>query len=193
MIRQIIGGCLFLVLLQMPIPSQGQPAATNASRVTAFHAALVTMMKLKTHAERAAFIEPHVLDLFDVPRIASISLGRTWRKLDEQDRSSFRDLLSTLIVATYADRFKNYADQVFSHKNSKAVKNGELVRTQLATSDRLVRLDYFFRDGKVFNVAADGVSDLSLRRADYASIVKNRGYAALLNELTVKIEEARGT
>ena len=36
-----------------------------------------------------------------------------------------------------------------------------------------------------------GVSDLSLRRADYNSIVKKEGYASLLAHLRNKIKQAR--
>ncbi|MFZ8890496.1 MAG: ABC transporter substrate-binding protein, partial [Pseudomonadales bacterium] len=54
-----------------------------------------------------------------------------------------------------------------------------------------VSLNYFLRDGGIFNVVADGVSDLSLRRADYNSIVKKEGYASLLAHLRNKIKQAR--
>ena len=41
----------------------------------------------------------------------------------------------------------------------------------------------------MFNVVADGVSDLSVRRADYNSIVKSEGYAALLERMRDNIAE----
>jgi phospholipid transport system substrate-binding protein len=67
-----------------------------------------------------------------------------------------------------------------------------VVRTRLrrdAAAD--VALDYFLRDDKVFNVVADGVSDLSLRRADYNSIIKSEGYERLLEHIRDKISAAR--
>ena len=53
------------------------------------------------------------------------------------------------------------------------------------------KLDYFFSDGKVFNVAADGVSDLSLRRADYNSVLKSEGFDALMAHLEQQLRELR--
>ena len=50
-------------------------------------------------------------------------------------------------------------------------------------------LDYYFRGDRVFNVVADGVSDLSLRRADYNSIVKEEGYDRLLAHIRDSIAE----
>ena len=65
-----------------------------------------------------------------------------------------------------------------------------MVKTELVrSSGDKVTLDYYFRDAGVFNVVADGVSDLSLRRADYNSIVKSDGYAALLEHLRSKIAD----
>jgi len=67
-----------------------------------------------------------------------------------------------------------------------------VVRSELLPRDgEPVKLDYFFRDGKVFNVAADGVSDLSLRRADYSRVIKDRGFDALISHLREKVEETR--
>jgi len=46
-------------------------------------------------------------------------------------------------------------------------------------------------DGRIFNVIADGVSDLSLRRADYNSIIKNEGYVQLTVYVRAKLTQAR--
>jgi phospholipid transport system substrate-binding protein len=67
-----------------------------------------------------------------------------------------------------------------------------VVRTRLLRPpDAPVTLDYFLRDGRIFDVVADGVSDLSLRRADYASIIQSRGYPALLEDLDASIVKLR--
>ena len=44
----------------------------------------------------------------------------------------------------------------------------------------------------VYNLVADGVSDLSLRRADYNSIIKEKGYDALLRHIEENIAELGG-
>ena len=72
------------------------------------------------------------------------------------------------------------------------MRTGDVVRTRLLReAEADVTLDYFLRAGRVFNVVADGVSDLSLRRADYSSIIKTEGFAALLTHIQRKIDEAR--
>jgi len=130
--------------------------------------------------------------LFDVSRIAKISVGRSWLKLNDDQRRDFKGVLGELIVATYADRFDAYKGQAFRVVGVREVKKGIVVRSELLPRDgEPVKLDYFFRDGKVFNVAADGVSDLSLRRADYSRVIKDRGFDALISHLREKVEETR--
>ena len=129
---------------------------------------------------------------FDITRIAAVSLGRTWRDLTDTQQTEFVSLLSELVVATYADRFDGYSGQQFVTDEVRAVRTGDVVRTRLLReAEADVTLDYFLRAGRVFNVVADGVSDLSLRRADYSSIIKTEGFAALLTHIQRKIDEAR--
>jgi phospholipid transport system substrate-binding protein len=69
-----------------------------------------------------------------------------------------------------------------------------VVRTELERSNgERVSLDYYFRGGQVFNVVADGVSDLSLRRADYNGVIKSQGYERLLSHIRENIAELRVT
>ena len=152
-------------------PAHAEVAEADAGAgIEDFHGALIAAMQMPGHAEREAALLPVAAELFDLPRIAGISLGRTWRDLDESQRQAFQDNLLALIVATYADRFDSYGDQQFVTDDVQAVRTGHVVRTRLLRpGEDDVTLDYFVRDGRVFNVVADGVSDLSLRRADYTS------------------------
>jgi ABC-type transporter MlaC component len=50
-----------------------------------------------------------------------------------------------------------------------------------------VTLDYYIKDGRIFNVIVIGVSDLSLRRADYVAVIKHQGYLFLLASLKAKL------
>jgi phospholipid transport system substrate-binding protein len=180
------------------VSAQAGPASADADvatgSVAAFHQALVDALAIDQHAAREALLLPQVEQRFDVRRIAAISLGRTWRSLSESQQNVFVDLLTTLIAATYADRFDGFNGQRFVSEATAAVKSGFIVKTRLQRSTgEDVSLHYFLRDGRIFNVVADSVSDLSLRRADYNSIIKNQGYAALVAHIEEKIVLARST
>lgn len=174
-----------------PSAQAPDPDAAAAS-VAGFHAALLEAAQVSLHAERETLLKPEIEAVFDVRRIAAISLGRTWRSLAEAQQDAFVDLLTALVVATYADRFDSYSGQRFVTDEVAAVKSGFVVHTRLVReAQEDVSLNYFLREGRVFNVVADGVSDLSLRRADYNSIIKNQGYDALLTHINEKIDLAR--
>ena len=42
---------------------------------------------------------------------------------------------------------------------------------------------------RIMNVVAQGVSDLSLKRADYTAVIKTEGFDSLINRLEKKIAE----
>ena len=191
-------GVLGLVLALVLGASAGQAAAavdaeTANGKIDAFHALLIDVMQTPGHANRAAALSPVVPGFFDIGTVSRITLGRTWRELDEVRQREFSELLEALIVATYADRFDSFDGQRFERGESLAGRRGWVVKTQLVRSNgERVNLDYYFNAGSVFNVVADGVSDLSLRRADYNSIVKQDGYDALIRDMQENIAEMRG-
>ena len=160
--------------------------------INAFHAALIQAMRSPDYAARETALQPVIEASFDITRIAGISVGRTWRDLTDAQQAEFVSLLRELVVATYADRFDGYSGQQFVTDEVRSVRTGHVVRTRLIRETEAdVMLDYFLRAGRVFNVVADGVSDLSLRRADYSSIIKSEGFSALLTHIQQKIDEAR--
>ena len=171
----------FLLLLLVPLQGYGE----SAEPVERLHTALLEAMQMADHPTREAYLRPVITDTFDARRIAGISLGRTWRSLDDVQRDDFVTLLMDLVVATYADRFDRYNDQRFVTDAVETVQANVVVQT------RLLRTDYVLKGGRIFNVIADGVSDLSLRRADYNSILKQEGYDSLVQHLRDKTAAAR--
>jgi phospholipid transport system substrate-binding protein len=192
-----MSACLLLLCCasgQATEPEQPSLQAQAQTKVESFHTTLLEVLRLPQQNAREALLQPQIEALFDIRSIARISLGRTWRTLDAAQQQAFEGLLAELIVATYASRFDGFNNQRFVTNGVEGVKSGFVVRTHLLRNNGdSVSLDYFLRDGKVFNVVADGVSDLSLRRADYNSIIKNEGYARLITHIKTKIAEARTT
>ncbi len=167
--------------------------ADGQAVVEQVHEALIAAMHIEDHAEREILLKPVIEEFFDISSIARISLGRTWRSLNEDQQAAFAALLLELITVTYADRFDSYSGQRFETVVVKQTRSGQVVSTRLIRSDGTwVSLDYFLRTNRIFNVVADGVSDLSLRRADYNSVLKSEGYDRLLEHIGDKIKLGRG-
>ncbi|MCZ6652677.1 MAG: ABC transporter substrate-binding protein, partial [Planctomycetota bacterium] len=80
-----------------------------------------------------------------------------------------------------------------------AQRGRELVRTVLEVNEDPaddVSLDYLLHDSdgkwRIVNVIANGVSDLSLKRADYGAVVKAQGLDSLIAKLEGQISDLEG-
>ena len=181
-----------LLLLLCGAVRAEEPEGAKA-QIDALHEALLGAMQCEcSEAERAEALQPVVLALFDVAVIARISSGRSWPGFEAEQRQDLIQLLEQLLVATYADRFDSFSGQRFEHVGMTESRTGAVVKTAIVrASGERVPIDYYFRGDKVFNVVADGVSDLSLRRADYSSILKEQGYSGLVQHIEDNLAELR--
>ena len=183
--------CLFLAF-NFNLPALAEPTAP----VIEFHEGLIGVMKSGSYAGRIQLLTTMVERSFDTGTIARIALGRNWRKMEEGNKVTIRALLGEVIVSSYASRFPAYTRQYFEILSQKPIKpNRVIVRTRLHTDAEIVDLDYQLiqRDGqwRIFDVAANGVSDLSLKRATYSATIKSRGVAGVIEELRQTIKDNR--
>ncbi len=146
-------------------------------------------------SERYSTLEPVILESFDTPVIAKVILSRYWKDLTPQQREDFIHLFNQLTVATYASRFDSFNDDVFTTITVKQLKKGRiLVRTEIQSNgDDPVKLDYLMHKNNgqwfIISVIADGVNDLSLKRVEYSTVIKNNGYEYLVTNIAKKITE----
>ncbi len=140
-------------------------------------------------------VEEVVISRFDTPLIAKVIMSRYWRQLDDEKKMDFIRLFQRLSVATYASRFDGYDNESFVELSAEKLKKGRLlIKTELQrTDDKPVHLDYLMHetDGewKIISVIANGVNDLSLKRAEYATVIKDRGFDGLVDEVSRKISD----
>ena len=67
-----------------------------------------------------------------------------------------------------------------------------MVKTEfLRTDDEPVSFNYIVQrennKWKIISIIANGINDLSLKRADYSAVIQDKGYAVLLTDLEEKI------
>ena len=164
--------------------------------VQALHDSLLEIMRQSANGAyeaRHARMEKTVADHFDIPLIARVVLGRHWRALEAEQQQAFIDLFRRLTVATYVNRFDAFDGQSFRTLETKALReNRYLVKTTLeAPGADPVSLDYLVQQTdagwKIISVIAQGVNDLSLKRAEYGGLIRDRGYPALVASLEEKI------
>ncbi len=153
-------------------------------------------MKSRQYDERLALLTPIVRENFDIATVARIALGRNWRRIREDQQNTVASLMEEVIVSSYASRFPEYSGQYFEVTGETPIKsNRMIVRSRLHTRDETVDLDYqlVLKEGewKIFDVVANGVSDLSLKRSTYADTFKDDGIEGVIREIRQTIDKNR--
>lgn len=196
LLRSVAAGLLAWCVL---FPASAENAEAVAT-VDNLHAALLDIMQ---NAESLGFsgrrerIAPVIHASLDLPFITRFAVGRYWKVLDAGQRDAIVEVFSRWTVAHYAARFNGYSGERFEFVSAEPSKrNRELVRTVLEVSDdqaENVTLDYLLhrKEGKwrIINVIANGVSDLSLKRADYGAVIQAQGLDGLIAKLEAQIGE----
>lgn len=190
-----------LLLLQLPASAGAGELDGPAATVENFHNKLLSVMQ---RAEELGYrgryeeLEPYINAGFDIPLITNVVLGRYRDQINEAQRTDFNNLFSRSSTATYASRFDGYDGEEFLELSREPLKRGRvLIRTELRRPNGdPVSLDYLLHEkqGKwyIISVSADGVNDLSLKRAEYAAVIKEKGYNGLITEILSKIDRMEG-
>jgi len=199
--RTVVGAMMLLwvlgPVLNVVFAAQQTPRAT----VESFHATLLVAMQNAVELAftgRRDLMAPSVSESFDLSFISEVVAGRYWKTWDAVQRERMLAMFSKLTVATYAARFHGYSGQQFKVTDTRPLKKERvLVRSVLVGIDGdEVQLDYVLHqrdDGwKVINVVAEGVSDLSVKRADYARVLSTAGFEQLMNRLEEKVRLLSG-
>lgn len=191
--------CTFLLAMSVPLhAAESTPQAT----VEKLHATLLEAMQQGPslgYAGRVALLQPVLGDVFDFETIARVVTGRHWAGLPADKRREFIDVFARLSTATYAENFKSHGGEKFLTRGTDARKAAQLVRTALVKTDgKEVSLNYLLAENagvwRIVNVIAEGVSDLSLKRAEYTAVIGSDGIDGLIAKLNAKVasyEDAR--
>ena len=192
-----------LLFLALPLLAPGFAPAAEAvpgpeKTVSGLHSVLISVMK---DAERLGFrgryeaLDPEIRKRFDLAFITRFAAGRYWKRLTEEQKRELTERFSVMSVATYASRFDGYSGEEFRHVGVEEAKRGRvIVRTVLLKSDgETIDFDYVLRrtrgGWRIINVVVKGVSDLSLKRSQFTSILKKEGIEGLIKRINKKIRD----
>ena len=178
-------------------PGTAAVPAAPAEVVAELHAGIVAAAKdpKRSVEQRYAELEPLVARTHDLPYIAELSIRRHWAGLTDDQREHFLAAFVRLSVMTYASRFGAATSSTFEVLGSEDAGNGR-VQVHAAihrANDPDVSLDYLLHevDGhwKIINILADQVSDLALKRAEYARVLGAGSIDDLIAELESQVAE----
>lgn len=191
-------GAVFL-LIAASIPSHADDAADAQTFVRNLADKAISQLTSPTlsQGERESAFRTLLGEHFDVPAIGRSALGRYWRVATPDEQSEYMALFEDLIVATYAQRFRDYGgenlDILGANKPAGNEDGAVLVQSQITRNvAKPIRLDWRVAqagsDPKIVDVVIEGVSMMQTQRSEFSSVIVRNGnkVAGLIGELRTK-------
>ncbi len=190
----------FAVIALLGLGSPAAAAESPARRIVEMlHGSLLDIMmsaEALGFEGRRDYITPVMEDSYDMALIARASTGRYWRRASDDQKRRIIEAITRLSITIYAARFDGFSGEQFRTLSDEPAPRGTvLVKTEIVKSDGdTVALDYLMRetagDWRIIDVYLDGIySEIALKRADYAGILKRAGFDGLFAEIERKIAE----
>jgi phospholipid transport system substrate-binding protein len=132
-------------------------------------------------------ILPVVEETFDLEFMAKTCIGRVWKDLSPDIQARWVEVFTRYTTTKLADQFDAYSGQRFVLKGERPASRGTLI--VLSSVERPgkddVRLDFRVRPmgdvWRIIDIYGKGkVSEVALRRSEYASILEQSGIEGLI-------------
>jgi len=189
---------VYLLFSVNPLWAETEQEQAIQTPINLLHDTLINNMKsaaTTSFQERYALMEKVVINKFNTALISKVILSRYWKSLDGKAQADFIDLFNQLTISTYVNRFDSFDGELFKNLSIEPMKkNRFLVKTQLIrTDDDPVSFNYIVQNDndewKIISVIANGINDLSLKRAEYSSVIKDQGLNSLIESIRQKISD----
>ena len=195
---KLFAACVMMLSFLNPVATQAATAGSASETVDRFQSVLISTMK---DAQKLGYegrykrLKPAIEESHNLPQIAKIVSGRFADQLKDEQKQQFTELFGELSIATYAAQFDGYSGELFKTVSERKLDNGSVVVQSVLThdGDQKTTFDYVLtqKDGRwrIVNVVVDGVSDLAVKRSEYATILRTEGAEALIAKLKDKIAQ----
>jgi phospholipid transport system substrate-binding protein len=181
----------------------GAPAALAAgdpvAQVESLDKALLDAMKSGETVgitERSRKLAPVIESVFDLRAMTAFAVGPAWAGFSKEQQEAAIAAFARLMAASYASNFHSFGGERFEIDPSVIARGSDrIVQTRLQTPQKApVSLVYRMREAggswRVIDVYYGAVSQLSIRRSDFAASIGSGGAAELIahvNSLTADL------
>jgi phospholipid transport system substrate-binding protein len=146
-----------------------------------------------TVRERDKRFAPAITTAFDLATMTRLAVGPSWKGFSPAQQGALQSAFTRFIVADYASQINNYSGESFvvdPQTTPETRGGGEVVKTRLLQpGGKTVSINYLVRGGRVIDVYLNGtISDLAMRRDEFASIIASGGADGLIKRLHDRAE-----
>jgi len=185
---------LLCVLLLRPLADAAQAPASDpaVTQVQTLVAALLKSMQAgsaESMTERYRTLQPVIEQVFALPLVTRLSVGPEWANFSPDQQKEMITAFTRFTVANYAHNFRDFDGQKFEiDDNVLSRGTDKIVQTRVVPPhDTPVNLLYRMHEvggtWKIIDVFSNGVSELTLRRSDFAVALASGGAPVLIAHL----------
>lgn len=159
--------------------------------------AILTVLRCTTgdEVEQRQQISHLIRNKFDFEVMSQGALGRSWQTASDQEQQRFVELFSRLLEETYLGRIRAYTDQKISYGEESIRKGRAVVETFIHDGGVDIPISYKLiphgQDWLVYDVVIEEVSLIRNYRSSYQNILRSKGMAHLLEEMSQQIESLK--
>jgi phospholipid transport system substrate-binding protein len=192
------GWTLLAIALLVPEPVLLAAADPAASQIEEFDRALLESMKsgeTVAAAERYRKLAPAIENVFDLRAMTAFAVGSAWAGFSAEQQQATVAAFERLTIASYARNFRSFDGERFEldpavvSRGSDKIVQTQLIPLQKAPVSLLYRMREVAGSWKVIDVYYGAVSQLSIRRSDFAAPIAAGGAAGLITHLNSLSED----
>ena len=191
----VIGSILLASFIFLPVAGGAEQRGAEES-VKRMNSALLESMKRGDEIGfrgRHKLLAPVIRDVFALPFMGEVTLGRYWKGLSPEQRKLFMDTYTDWTISSYAGNFDSYSGEKFEIQGGEESRGdnvavvSNLVRPNEDNIDFYYTLRRFQDKWRIVDIRIEGVSQLALTRAQFVSVMKKTGFGGLIASLKEKI------
>jgi phospholipid transport system substrate-binding protein len=188
----------FLAALALPARAADSGSDPAVRQIETFYSALIDTMKQGTQLGlqgRYRQLTTVTRETFDLPAMTQLSVGPSWSMLSEMERKLITDAFERMTIANYAKNFASFAGEIFAIDPMVKMRNADkIVESKLTSGSTVVPFNYRLHlvgdKWKIVDIYLNGyVSQLAVRRADFASTVASSGAAGLAKKINDLVDK----
>ena len=140
-------------------------------------------------------IESIADQMFDYVALSRLTLGKSWKKFNQEQKKEFISLYRTILEKAYMDKILSYTDEkvTFNKERMLSKKKAE-VQTKIITKGTEIPIFYrvYLKDGqwRVYDVIIEGISLIKNYRTQFREILANNPPEEVLKILREKTSKA---
>ena len=192
---QLTVACFFLVA---PLACHGGQGPDPTEQMKPFVNKVMKILKNADFKEDPkCIICKRLIDVsrerFDFNEMSKRVLGRSWRKLNKEERADFVDLFTRLLQYAYIGKLEQYTGQKVIFKGERIRGKRAEVKTELNDGQKSVAVSYIMLlegdQWMIYDVIIEGVSLVRNYREQFKQILRKEKYSGLVSQIEKKVKQ----